>query len=201
MLVFSRVRIMINVRYLGLSGRRFPAFTSAPRAYAEEREMRMSGNQTGRRSGARRNLRIGAVGTLAVVAASVMVTAAIAGTAPTKYARAGSRLVVTTADGSIRGKPAGAMDEFLGLPYAAPPTGPLRWRPPHPPARWRGIREATQFAPHCPQPTSYFGVASTSENCLYLNVFVPSAGSNHPLPRSEERRVGKECRSRGSPYH
>jgi para-nitrobenzyl esterase len=142
----------------------------------------MSGSQAGRRSGARRNTRIGAIGTLAVVAASVIVIGAAAGPAPTTDARAGSRLVVATTDGSIRGKPAGAMDEFLGLPYAAPPTGPLRWRPPHPPARWRGIRGATQFAPHCPQPTSYFGVASTSENCLYLNVFVPSAGSNHPLP-------------------
>ena len=142
----------------------------------------MSGSQAGRRSGARRNTRIGAIGALAVVAASVIVHGAVAGPAPTISARVGSRLVVATTDGSIRGKPAGAMDEFLGLPYAAPPTGPLRWRPPHPPARWRGIREATQFAPHCPQPTSYFGVASTSENCLYLNVFVPSAGSNHPLP-------------------
>ena len=76
----------------------------------------MSGNQTGRRSGARRNLRIGVIGTLAVVAASVIVTAAVAGTAPTTSARVGSRLVVTTTGGSIRGKPAGAMDEFLGLP-------------------------------------------------------------------------------------
>ena len=142
----------------------------------------MSAGQTGRRSGARRNLRIGAIGTLAIVAASVIVTAAVAGTAPATNARIGSRLVVATTGGSIRGKSAGTMDEFLGLPYAAPPTGPLRWRPPHPPARWRGIREATQFAAHCPQPTSYFGVASTSENCLYLNVFTPAAGSNHPLP-------------------
>jgi para-nitrobenzyl esterase len=142
----------------------------------------MSGKQAGRRSGARRNWRIGAIGTLAVVAGSVIVHGAVAGSAATAYARAGSRLVVATTGGPIRGKPAGTVDEFLGLPYAAPPTGPLRWRPPHPPARWRGIREATRFAPHCPQPASYFGVASTSENCLYLNVFVPSAGSDHPLP-------------------
>jgi para-nitrobenzyl esterase len=74
------------------------------------------------------------------------------------------------------------MDEFLGIPYAAPPVGPLRWRPPQPPARWTGIREATAFAPHCPQPPSGFGVASTSENCLYLSVFVPAGAPGRHLP-------------------
>jgi para-nitrobenzyl esterase len=84
------------------------------------------------------------------------------------------RLVVATAGGKVRGKAAGRMDQFLGIPYAAPPVGPLRWRPPHPAAPWTGIRAATAFAPHCPQPPSGFGVASTSENCLYLNVFTPA---------------------------
>jgi para-nitrobenzyl esterase len=72
------------------------------------------------------------------------------------------------------------MDEFLGIPYAAPPVGPLRWRSPRPPARWRGVRAATRFAPHCPQPSSAFGVSSTTENCLYLNVFTPK---RHPAGR------------------
>jgi para-nitrobenzyl esterase len=122
------------------------------------------------------------MGALAAVTAAVIVAGAVTGAAPARDAHAGGRLVVATAGGSVRGKPDGTMNEFLGLPYAAPPTGPLRWRPPQPPAHWRGIREAAQFAPHCPQPTSYFGVASTSENCLYLNVFTPSAGSNRALP-------------------
>ncbi|MGA2829723.1 MAG: carboxylesterase family protein, partial [Streptosporangiaceae bacterium] len=91
-------------------------------------------------------------------------------------------LVAATADGTVRGKAAGTMDEFLGIPYAAPPVGPLRWRPPQPPARWTGIREATAFAPHCPQPPSGFGVASTSENCLYLNVFIPAGAPGRHLP-------------------
>ena len=44
-----------------------------------------------------------------------------------------------------------------------------------------GVREATQFAPHCPQPASPFGQASTSEDCLFLNVFTPRAGARHPV--------------------
>ena len=64
---------------------------------------------------------------------------------------------------------------FLGLPYAAPPTGNLRWRPPAPPAGWRGVRDATQFAPSCPQPASPFlPPGPFSEDCLYLNVYTPA---------------------------
>jgi para-nitrobenzyl esterase len=83
-------------------------------------------------------------------------------------------LVVTTADGAVRGKAVAATDEYLGIPYAAPPVGALRWQPPKPPAPWHGVRSAASFAPHCPQPSSAFGVASTSEDCLYLNVFTPA---------------------------
>ena len=86
----------------------------------------------------------------------------------------GSPLVVSTADGQIRGMQTGGADEYLGIPYAAPPVGPLRWRAPQPPTRWYGIRAATQFAPHCPQPAGVFGRLSTSEDCLYLNVFAPA---------------------------
>jgi para-nitrobenzyl esterase len=74
------------------------------------------------------------------------------------------------------------MDEYLGIPYAAPPVGALRWEPPHAAASWSGVRQATSFAPHCPQPASPFGVASTSEDCLYLNVFAPPGASSGNLP-------------------
>jgi para-nitrobenzyl esterase len=94
----------------------------------------------------------------------------------------GTGLVVTTADGAVRGKAVAATSEFLGIPYAAPPIGALRWQPPRPPAPWHGVRQATSYAPHCPQPSSPFGVASTSENCLYLNVFTPADNNTSNLP-------------------
>jgi Carboxylesterase type B len=96
---------------------------------------------------------------------------------------AASGPVTGTANGPVRGLANGAVDEFLGIPYAAPPVGALRWQPPQPAASWSGVRDATQFAPHCPQPAGPFGQASTSENCLFLNVFTPShrrAGSHFP---------------------
>jgi len=86
--------------------------------------------------------------------------------------------VVTIFDGAVRGKATGTVDEFLGIPYAAAPVGALRWRPPQPAARWSGVRDATKFAAHCAQLATPFGVASSSEDCLYLNVFAP-AGPKH----------------------
>jgi para-nitrobenzyl esterase len=70
---------------------------------------------------------------------------------------------------------------FRGIPYAAPPVGDLRWRPPQPAKRWKRILDATQFAGHCAQPPSPFGEATTNEDCLYLNVYVPKPKSVHDL--------------------
>jgi len=91
-------------------------------------------------------------------------------------------LVVATAGGAVRGKAVAATDEYLGIPYAAPPVGALRWQPPRPAAPWPGVRPATSYAPHCPQPSSPFGAASTSEDCLYLNVFAPAGARTGHLP-------------------
>jgi para-nitrobenzyl esterase len=101
----------------------------------------------------------------------------------------GGDLVVSTAGGAVRGKTVAATDEFLGIPYAAPPVGPLRWRPPQSPKPWHGVRAATSFAPHCPQPSSSFGVASSSENCLYLNVFTPAGTQRAGTQRARARNL------------
>lgn len=63
---------------------------------------------------------------------------------------------------------------YLGIPYAAPPTGDLRWKPPQPAAAWTKPRPSAA-ASACPQAASELGQASTDEDCLYLNVWVPSA--------------------------
>ncbi len=81
---------------------------------------------------------------------------------------------------------------FRGIPYAAPPVGNLRWRPPQPVAPWSGVRAADHFSPACMQrPTSTEGngwregLAVISEDCLYVNVWTPaqSANAGRPLRR------------------
>jgi para-nitrobenzyl esterase len=77
--------------------------------------------------------------------------------------------------GAVHGMAVRDAYAFRGLPYAAPPTGRLRWRAPQPPAAWRGIRDATHYAPSCPQKPSLFEPPGRqSENCLYLNVTTPT---------------------------
>jgi para-nitrobenzyl esterase len=83
--------------------------------------------------------------------------------------------IVTTHDGAVRGVAVPEGYAFRGLPYAAPPTGNLRWRAPRPPAPWQGVRDATSFGPSCPQPpTPVLPPGSLSEDCLYLNVSTPT---------------------------
>jgi para-nitrobenzyl esterase len=83
--------------------------------------------------------------------------------------------VVDTRDGAVRGAATAGGLAFLGVPYAAPPTGNLRWRAPEPAARWSGVRDATEFAPSCPQQggTGFTPPGELSEDCLYLNVYTP----------------------------
>src|SRR5881392_2023744 len=73
---------------------------------------------------------------------------------------------------------------FRGIPYAAPPVGTLRWRPPRPAARWAGIRPARELGHNCMQGQPYGDIdpyaAGVSEDCLHLNVWTSSLGSRAP---------------------
>jgi para-nitrobenzyl esterase len=88
---------------------------------------------------------------------------------------------VHPAPGPLLGTSSGATCAYEGIPYAAPPTGALRWKAPQPAASWTTPR-ASQLAQGCPQGASNFGVASTVEDCLYLNVWTPSVHPAAPLP-------------------
>jgi para-nitrobenzyl esterase len=72
---------------------------------------------------------------------------------------------------------------FKGIPYAAPPTGELRWRPPQPPAAWSGIRAAETFGADAPQAaTARTRAARMDEDCLTLNVWTPARPTSEKLP-------------------
>ena len=73
------------------------------------------------------------------------------------------------ADRAVGGSASGSENRFLGVPYAAPPTGALRWNAPQPASAWSRVRMATRFAPHCAQHASQFGMASTSDDCAAVS--------------------------------
>src|SRR3984893_1083956 len=71
--------------------------------------------------------------------------------------------IVTIDGGRVRGVAVPGGYVFRGLPYGAPPTGRLRWRAPQPPAEWHGVRDATVFAPRCPQALGSFTLGPQDE--------------------------------------
>ena len=101
---------------------------------------------------------------------------------------------VATQSGHIRGVAAdarGGVTVYRGIPYAAPPTGALRWREPQPPISWRGVRDASAPAPGCiqivgpnrlPWTDEYLHHGAVSEDCLYLNLWTPAHASGERLP-------------------
>ena len=86
---------------------------------------------------------------------------------------------VTAPVGTVEGVEQGGLRIFRGIPYAQPPVGPLRWKPPVAAADWQGVRKATAFGPACVQPRNrnagiYTNPLDTvSEDCLSLNIWAP----------------------------
>jgi para-nitrobenzyl esterase len=101
--------------------------------------------------------------------------------------------VVRTSEGPVQGLVRHGVFEFLGIPYAAPPVGKLRWMPPQPVERWRDARDARKFGNTCPQAEElgvFAGPASITEDCLFLNVFTTRLGHDS---------WGKDSASKGLP--
>jgi para-nitrobenzyl esterase len=91
--------------------------------------------------------------------------------------------VVVTDHGAVRGVVSGDTYAYRGIPYAAPPVGPLRWRPPAPAACFDGVRDAAMFGARCPQTSDNGeGEVVGDEDCLQLNVVTPRAASAEPRP-------------------
>jgi para-nitrobenzyl esterase len=120
-----------------------------------------------------------------------------------------SAAVVRIDTGELQGVVADGVVSFKGIPFAAPPVGDLRWRPPQPPAKWTGVRQAAEFGADCmqgrfgPPPGARAGappaqgttpaaappaaaaapaVRAPSEDCLYLNVWRPADAAARNLP-------------------
>ena len=87
---------------------------------------------------------------------------------------------IKTLYGKVQGRVHDGVNEFLGIPYAAPPTGTNRWSYPHRHPHWFDVLQANKVPPHCFQ--SVFGVTRGQEDCLYLNIWSPNLKPEKPLP-------------------
>ena len=90
--------------------------------------------------------------------------------------------VAQTQNGPVTGTVTDGVRAFLGIRYAAPPVGELRWQPPQPVPADLATHDATTPSPYCPQNATPYGAASTTEDCLYLNVYTPDRGDLRQMP-------------------
>jgi para-nitrobenzyl esterase len=123
--------------------------------------------------------------------AIISLIAAFSGAALAVFAGAASAVPISSPvrieSGVVVGSHEMGVADYLGIPFAAPPVGPLRWKPPAPAAPWSGERPALAYGPACPQPMrpdrpnggGAFG--PTSEDCLSLNVFAPVNAKRAPV--------------------
>ena len=106
--------------------------------------------------------RIGTVGVFATLCAALCRPGALAS------------LVVQTEDGAVQGNVALEVENFLNIPYTAPPVGELRWSPPQPPAHWSDVRPAREYGSYCPQlKTLNSASLAVNEDCLDVNIQRP----------------------------
>ena len=95
--------------------------------------------------------------------------------------------IVNAPSGKMEGRLEGELNIFKGIPYALPPVGSRRWRPPSPMPRWPGLRTATEFGPACFQPKPQLSTIYAedpmpmSEDCLTLNIWAPTGARNAPV--------------------
>jgi para-nitrobenzyl esterase len=105
--------------------------------------------------------------------------------APAQPPACAAGTTVQTAAGPVCGITVNGVNEWLGIPYAAPPVGPLRWQPPQPHTPWTTALQATAYGSECTQPVSLTAPVPTagSENCLFVNVWAPAgADGSSALP-------------------
>jgi para-nitrobenzyl esterase len=93
-----------------------------------------------------------------------------------------TRITLKTPSGVLVGAEQDGVRSFLGIPYAKPPVGDLRWRAPEPLPAWSGARDASKFGSECLQAHSATAPVPMSEDCLFLNVWVPSKTGFGRLP-------------------
>ena len=95
--------------------------------------------------------------------------------------------VIEAPAGKVEGQQEGKILVFKGIPYASPPVGQARWKPPAPMSPWSGVRKAKEFGPACYQPTIAVqtiysrGPLPMSEDCLTLNIWAPAGSRNAPV--------------------
>jgi len=122
------------------------------------------------------------VKTIGILATALAVAAMLTGPVAAKPMGTGP---VRINSGLVQGLAAHGLMVYRGVPFAAPPTGALRWREPAPVVPWRGVRQADRFAPACAQTgVSMPGEAppQVSEDCLYLNIWTPTHHAMARLP-------------------
>lgn len=123
--------------------------------------------------------------------ASVFVLSASSFAQPSPIAVASSRPghgpIINAPAGAVEGRMEGELRVFKGIPYALPPVGSARWKPPSPMPRWADVKKAAEFGAPCFQPKSKVpsiyaeDPMPMSEDCLTLNIWTPAAASNAPV--------------------